>query len=34
MMTARATQEMQNQLVTYILSMGQTITVTDEELVQ
>jgi Pla-1/cef family extracellular lipase len=34
MMTARATQEMQNQLVTYILSMGQTITVTDEDLVQ
>lgn len=31
---ARATQEMQSQLVTYILSMGKTITVTDEELVQ
>jgi Pla-1/cef family extracellular lipase len=34
MMTGRATQEMQSQLVTYILSMGQTISVTDEELVQ
>jgi Pla-1/cef family extracellular lipase len=34
MMTGRATQEMQSQLVTYILSMGQIISVTDEELVQ
>ncbi|MEW6993194.1 VolA/Pla-1 family phospholipase [Colwelliaceae bacterium MEBiC 14330] len=34
MMTARATQEMQNQLVTYILTMGQTIAVIDEEIVQ
>ena len=31
---AEVTQEMQSQLVTYILSMGQTITVTNEELVQ
>jgi hypothetical protein len=34
MMTGRATQEMQSQLVEYILNMGQKITVTDEELVQ
>jgi Pla-1/cef family extracellular lipase len=34
MLAARATQEMQSQLVTYILSMGQIISVTDEELVQ
>jgi Pla-1/cef family extracellular lipase len=34
MMTGRATQEMQSQLVSYILSMGQIISVTDEELVQ
>jgi Pla-1/cef family extracellular lipase len=31
---AEVTQEMQSQLVKYILSMGQTITVTNEELVQ
>ncbi len=32
-MTARATQEMQSQLATFILSMGHTISVTDEEIV-
>jgi len=32
-MTARATQEMQSQLVSFILSMGHTIPVTDEEIV-